>query len=133
MNFTMRVGVLAVALSPLFICGCVSTSFHPAKTFEARDLPPVASAAIRMLRSPPNEPFLTLGDIVLEITGYYSDEAIIRKAREQAAAIGADTIILTSALRSKEGTTYLGESTHGPLVTFTAIRRLPKGSSPGNQ
>jgi hypothetical protein len=133
MNAKIRTGVLILASSFSLLSGCISTSFQPAQNVAAPSLTPASPAAVRVLRSPPNEPFLTLGDIVLEITGYHSDEAILREAREQAAAVGADTIILTSALRSREGTTYLGESPHVPMVTFTAIRRLPEGPSLRNQ
>jgi len=140
MNAKIRAGLLIWASSFSLLSGCISTSFRPAQNVDAPSPAPTAPAAVRVLRSPPREPFLTLGDIVLEITGYYSGEAIIRKARERAAAIGADTIILNSALSgagaagsSEEGTVDFGASSHLTLVTFTAIRRLPEGSRPGNQ
>ena len=133
MNFTMRVGVLAVALSSLFISGCVSTSFHAAKTFEAQDLPPVAPEAVRILRSEPNGTFLTLGEIVADISGFWSGEAVIRKAREKAAEIGADAVIL-------DGVGWSFNPLGGDVVTysqvssvrFTAIRFLPEASSQGH-
>lgn len=129
----MRVGVLAVALSYLFISGCVSTSFHPAMTFEARDLAPIAPEAVRIFRSEPNGPFLILGEIVADISGFWSDEAVIRKVREKAAAIGADAII-----RGAVG--WSCNPLGGDVVTysqvssmrFTAIRFPPEASSHGH-
>jgi hypothetical protein len=132
MNSTMRVGVLAAALSPLFISGCVSTSFHPAKTFEARDLPPVAPAAIRILRSEPNGTFLTLGEIVADISGFQSGEAVIRKVREKAAAIGADAIILGAVGWSFNPLGRVPTSSQVSCMRFTAIRFLPEASSQGH-
>jgi len=136
----LRTGLPILASLSLLLSACISTSFQPAQNFDAPGLTPTSPEAVRVLRSPPHEPFLTLGDIVLEITGYHSSEAIIRKARERAAAIGADTIILTSALSgasaagtSEEGTVDFGASSHLALVVFTATRRLPEGSSQGNE
>ena len=68
----IRPFVLAIALSPLFFSGCISTSFHPARTFEARDLPPVTSGAVCIFRSEPNGAFLTLGEIVAPISAAFS-------------------------------------------------------------
>ena len=126
MNSTLRVGVLGAALSPLLICGCVSTSFHPAKTFEARDLPPVAPAAIRILRSQPNGTFLTLGEIVADISGFQSREAVIRKVREKAAAVGADAIILGAVGWSFNPLGRVPTSPQVSCMRFTAIRFFPE-------
>ena len=132
MNFTMRVGVLAVALSSLFISGCVSTSFHAAKTFEAQDLPPVAPEAVRILRSEPNGTFLTLGEIVVDISGFWSGEAVIRKAREKAAAIGADAIIRGAVSWSFNPLGRVPTTSQVSCMRFTAIRFLPEASSQGH-
>ena len=133
MNPTIRAGVLTTALSPLFISGCVSTSFHPAKTFEARNLPPLAPAAIRVLDSEPRGTFLTLGEVVADLSGFHSNEAVIRKVREKAAEIGADAVILGGVGWSfnplgGDVVTYSQVSS----VRFTAIRFLPEASSQGH-
>jgi hypothetical protein len=133
MNVTMRVGVLAAAISPFLVSGCVSTSFHPDKTFEARELRPVSPEAVRVFRSEPNGTFLTLGEIVADISGFWSDEAVIRKVREKAAAVGADAIILDGVGWSlnpmgDDVVTYSQMSS----VRFTAVRFLPEISSHGH-
>jgi hypothetical protein len=132
MNVTMRVGVLAAALS-VCISGCVSTSFHPARTFEAREFPTIAPEAVRVLRSEPKGSFLTLGEIVADISGFWRGEAIIRKVRMKAAEIGADAVIVDGVGWSDNGlggdvVTYPQLSS----VRFTAIRFLPGASSQGH-
>lgn len=131
MNATIRVGVLAGVLALLVDSGCVFTSFHPAKSFEERNLPPVASSAVRVLRSPPNEAFLTLGEIVADISGFHSGQTVIRKVREKAATVGADAIIIGNKLFAEapapiEG---LGSDSTPVTITFTAIRLLPEDPS----
>jgi hypothetical protein len=139
MNAKIRTGILIGASSFLLLSACISTSFRPAQNFDTRDLSPGSPAAVRVLRSPPNEAFLTLGEIVVEISGSHSGDTIIRKARERAATIGADTIIFTHALSAAAGTSGYQEGGAGlsnptqlVSVTFTAIRRLPEDSPQRN-
>lgn len=130
MNKNIRTGILVGALS-LLLSACVSASFRPAQNFDTRNLTPGSPAAVRVLRSPPNEAFLTLGEIVVEISGFHSGETIIRKARERAASIGADTIIF-SHRGYQEGGARLSNPSKLVEVTFTAIRHLPEDSSQRN-
>jgi hypothetical protein len=128
MNKVSRAGVLVGAFSLAFLSACVSTYFTPAENFEARNLPPVSPAAVRVLRSASNERFQTLGEIKVEISGFHSGDTIIRKARERAATIGADTIVFNHRESSAPGVgNDLVSSTSGKIVSvsFTAIRLLP--------
>jgi len=130
MNATTRNVSLAGALSLLLLSACVSTSFSPAASYDARDTLLVTPAEVRVLGSPPNQAFRTLGQIKADITGYQSSDAVIRKVRERAAAIGADAVIVGNKL-SSEGPDFEGEVTYSrpASVTFTAIRFTSGGSS----
>ncbi len=121
-------GILVGAFSNLFLSACVSTSFRPALNAETPKLLPASPAAIRVFDSTPSEAFLTLGEIEAYISGYPTDETIIRKAREQAAAVGADAIILNpDVLTMKPGGNSRGLRPKLASVRFTAIRLIPKG------
>lgn len=125
MSAKIRTGILIGFFSLLFLSACVSTHFSPAENFDARKFPPVSPTAVRVLRSAPNEPFQTLGEIKVETAPFQSGETVILKARERAATIGADVIFFKGALssaQSAEDGTYQGKVAS---VTFTAIRLLP--------
>ena len=130
MKAKIRTGCLG-AFSLLFLSGCISTDFSPAENFEARNVSPVSSAAVRVVRSAPSEPFQTLGEITLWISGLHDGEAIFREAREKAATIGADTIIYKESMSSSvspPGSDPIGITTSQLVsITFTAIR-IPQDS-----
>jgi len=133
MNASARAGLLVVPLSMLLLFACVSTKFSPAENFEARNVPSVSPTAVRVLRSAPNEPFQTLGEIMVEISGLHSGDTIIRKARERAATVGADAIIYKtsqfSAVASPNGPAPISVGTSQLVsVSFTAVRLLEDSS-----
>jgi hypothetical protein len=130
MKTTVRNSSVTGALALFFLSGCVSTSFNRSASYEARD---ITSNSVRVLDSPPNEAFLNLGEIVAYLTGFPSDETVFRKARKRAAAIGADAIVLTSAMQVVRPLGDLPYSRQVASVTFTAIRFLPVDSSQHHQ
>ena len=139
MNAKIRTGFLAGSFSLLFLSACVSTTFTPYKDFKAGNLPPVSPTAVRVFTSIPDGGFRFLGEIDANMTGFPSDEAIIRKVRERAATIGADAIVFSlkglGAVRAfrnvffEPGVQRYGYG--GPRMvsaTFAAIRFLPEDS-----
>jgi hypothetical protein len=128
MRVKPRFGLLTVALSLVSLSGCVSTSFRPANGYEVRRPPAVAPASILLLRSLPKRPYRTLGTIEAWISGFPSNETVRRRAREAAAAIGADAIVVDwSGVQFAEPSANEGESVSPRTVAlrFTAIRYLP--------
>jgi hypothetical protein len=127
MRVTQRLGFLAGAFFLVVLSACVSTSFQPAKDYEARRPGTVSAAAIPILRSLPKQPYQTLGTIEAWISGFPSDETVRRRAREAAAAVGADAIIhngrgdLFAEPSANEGELV---SPRTVALTFTAIRYL---------
>jgi hypothetical protein len=127
MRVKPRFGLLAVALSLVSLSGCVSTSFQPAKDYEVRRPPAIAPASIPLLRSLPKKPYQTLGTIEAWISGFPTNETVRRRAREAAAAIGADAIVVNwSGVLFAEPSASGGDSVSPRTValTFTAIRYL---------
>jgi hypothetical protein len=129
-----RCAVIVAGASFLFLSGCVSTSFRAARDVNTRNLTPVSPATVRFLDAPPPVgSFHTLGEIQTYLTGFPSDETVLRKAREKAASVGADAIVLQATQRTSISDSGLG-ATSTPSnkvvsITFTAIRILPEGSS----
>jgi hypothetical protein len=128
MRVTTRTELLAGAFLLAAFSGCVSTSFHPAKDFEARQDPPVSSSAVLVLRSPPSQAHQTLGKIEAWISGFHGNETVIRKVREAAAAVGADAIVYNSFDDLLAWPSQQNEmetvSPRTVSVSFTAIRYL---------
>ena len=124
-----RAGIVAGA-SVLLFSGCVSTSFRASQDVDTRNLLAVSPGAVRVLDAPPpSGSFQQLGEIEAYLSGFPSDEAVLRKAREKAASIGADAIVLKSAMQVSRVLGDLPSSNQVVSVTFTAIRLLPEGSS----
>ncbi len=85
-----------------------------------------------MLRSEPNGTFLTLGEIVADVSGFWSGEDIVRKVREKAAAIGADAVIRGAVGWSFSPLGRVPTPSRISCMRFTAIRFLPEASSQGH-
>jgi hypothetical protein len=130
MNTGNRTVVLIGIFPVLFISACSSTYFTPGESFEVRRYAPVSPTAVRVLRSIPNEPYQTLGDIRVVTAPFHDWETIIRKVRERAAIIGADEVFFKDAFstgpgaRLNDGRAEIS-SEEIDSVTFTAIRLLP--------
>ena len=122
-----------IAFSFLFLSACVSTSFTPALSFETRNAVPTGAVlVIGASAFPPS--YQTLGEIEAWVTGLASLEKITCKARERAASIGADAIIVNSDMLWAEPGGRLDPPSENKLVyvRFTAIRLLAGESSPRN-
>ncbi len=133
MNVITRTWFLPLAASLIALSGCVSTSFHPAPGFEARQGPPVSPDSVPFLRSAPNRPYVTLGEIEAWISGFPSNETALRRTRDAAAAVGADAIINRSGNLFADEPGSEGESVSPRTVSFTvtAIRYVdPAHPSP---
>jgi hypothetical protein len=124
MNVATRTGLLPVAASLLALAGCVSTSFHPAPGFEARQDPLISPDSVLVLRSAPDRPYVTLGEIEAWISGFPSNATAVRRTREAAAAVGADAIIRRGGHLFADEPGNEGESVSPRTVSFTvtAIR-----------
>jgi hypothetical protein len=124
MNLTARTGLLALAVLPLALSGCVSTSFHAAPDFEVRQFPPASPDDVLLLRSAPSRPYVTLGEIEAWISGFPGNETALRKVREAAAAVGADAILRGSGDLFADEPGSEGEAVSPRTVSFTvtAIR-----------
>lgn len=130
MNTGTRTVVLIGTFSLLFISACNSPYFTPSESFEVRRYAPVSPTTVRVLRSIPNEPYETLGDIRVVTAPFHDWETIIRKVRERAATIGADEVFFKAALSTSPGARLNGGSTEisseeTDSITFTTIRRSP--------
>jgi hypothetical protein len=119
MNVFARSGLVILAVSLLVLSGCVSTSFHPASDFQARKGPPVSPDSVLYLRSAPNQPYVTLGEIEAWISGFPSNETAMRRTREAAAAVGADAIIPNGGNLFADEPGGQGESVSPRTVSFT--------------
>ena len=126
MNLAARMGSLPLAISALALAGCVSTYFRPAPDFKVRQGPPVSPDSVQVLRSAPSQPYVKLGEIEAWVSGFPSNETARRRAREAAAAVGADAIYLqVGTLFADEPRTGDGPISVGTRVvafTVTAIR-----------
>jgi hypothetical protein len=123
-----RVRGFALSLSILVLAGCISTTFRPSQDARTEPEERIAPEKVRVLRSFPDEPFLLLGEIEANMSGHHKDEAIIRKARQKAAAIGADAIVYDSAglVTPVYGSDPPGSSpAKRASVRFAAVRLLP--------
>lgn len=115
-------GTLAI-LSGALLIGCVSTSFTASKEIDPAVSTRVAPESVKLFTRAPSAPYRTLGEIEAQMSGFPSNESILNKVRERAAAVGANGVIYTSA------GLVLGQDNHWPAssyrptaLTFTAIR-----------
>ncbi|MFN7989468.1 MAG: hypothetical protein U0529_18470 [Thermoanaerobaculia bacterium] len=124
MACSSRASLLPVAVSILALSGCVSTSFHPAPGFEARQGPSVSPDSVLFLPSAPNRPYVTLGEIEAWLSGFPSNETAERRTREAAAAVGADAVIKRTGNLFADEPGSNGETVSPRTVSFTvtAIR-----------
>ena len=125
---------MGLAASVFLLSGCVSTSFRAARDVNTRTFPPVSPAMVRVLYAPPpSASFQLLGEVEAYLSGFPKDETVLRKARERAASVGAEAIILASAMQVDRPLGNLPYSRQVASVTFTAIRFLPVDSSQHHQ
>ena len=119
--------VLGVSLPVLFLAGCISTTFRPNEQVKTHQSSPVALERVQVLHSFPDTPFLSLGEIEAYMSGYHKDADVIMKARQKAAAIGADAIVYDSeglVTSAKADTLTNNDRTQRASARFVAIRLL---------
>ncbi len=124
MKQATRFAATLAMLSGALLVGCVSTLFTASTKVDADAFSRVAPEAVTFLKDLPSTPYLTLGEIEAQVSGFPSDESILSHVRERAASVGANAVIYASAGYSF--TPLPGRPTDYTLkptaLTFTAIR-----------
>src|SRR5664279_971706 len=87
--------------------GCVSTSFTASKTPDGAPLSKVRPEAVKLLTTEPRMAFRTLGEIEADLSGFPSDQSVLKHVRERAASVGANAVIYVST-----GSIFMANSSH---------------------
>jgi hypothetical protein len=114
--FTVLVGML-------FIVGCAAAP--PVRILPlvgAPAYPPTDPVTVMVLRTEPQRPFETLGQVVLEPEGNaLSVPELEQKLREAAASMGANAVVITADMTMQAGGNRM-EQSGGQVVSAIAIR-----------
>ena len=124
MKRTARFGSALLVLSIVSALGCVSTSFTAAKVPDAAPLSRVAPESVKVLAAAPAAAFRNVGEINADISGFPSDETVLRHVRERAAAVGANAVIYTGTGHAfmSNSSSRLTDTARPTTISFTAIR-----------
>jgi hypothetical protein len=129
MKHVARLGSALLALLPSAL-GCVSTSFSASKAPDGTAFAKVAPESVKVFTAAPTVAYRTVGEIEADISGFPSDEAVLRRVREKAASVGANAIIYVYAGWSYMANSFMLTDIARPTTyTFTAIR-VPDDPTP---
>ena len=109
MRSRLALAGISVAAAVLLSCASFSVSGSSKRFASAPVLPPIDPAAVQILLDPPETQYLQIGEIRLDLRGMWResdvqrDPEIQKVIRQEAARLGADTVISVSLVEKTGG------------------------------
>lgn len=121
-RYLLSILLAGVFISVLFVAGC--TTANPVRIVPlvgVNSYSPTDPATVMVLRSEPQRPFETLGQIVLEPEGTLSVPDMEQRLRAAAASMGANAVVILADMATLTGPVS-SEQSGGQVVSAIAIR-----------
>jgi len=96
MNHLRSARCAAFLMVMLVLCGCSSISENTRAYIGSPHVPPTQPGYVRILQAVPTEPHTRLGEVLLNVEGQPSRDAVEKRLREGAARLGADAVVVVA-------------------------------------